>query len=412
MAAVLERLKRKFMVIVMTLVGTVLASVLGLMYYSSFTTQANLVKESLNRGLEGNLSPLPVIGSEGARVGGMLTVVVEVSEKGVVLQTSESPAYISSPVLARVVDDALTKDVTSERIGDLHVVWKSALTEEGNTRIAIVDTTIADRALTSLLLNAIVVMAASLSILFAVASFLSNWAISPIARAWEQQRRFVADASHELKTPLSVILANSQILARDDRIPEDDARWVESTVNEAQRMKNLVNDLLELAKAEEGTDRLGSALSSEEVDFSNLVESAALEFDPVAFERGCSIETSIEPGLKVKGDPEWLERLAKILIDNACKYARPQSVVRVRLRRSSRHVQLSVNNQGAPIAREDLPHIFDRFYRSERARSRTNGDEGGFGLGLAIAKGVAEACGGGIAAESDEASGTTFTVTF
>ncbi len=408
----LKRLKRKFMLIVMTLVGTVLASVLGLMYYFSFTTQANLVNESLNRGIEGDLSPLPVIGSEGSRMGGMFTVVVEVSEGGIVLRTSVSPEYISSSVLERVIGDALTESVTSERIGDLHVVWKSAVTEQGNMRIAIVDTTMADRALANLLLNAVVVMAASLSILFAVASFLSNWAIAPIARAWEQQRRFVADASHELKTPLSVILANSQILARDGRIPGDDVRWVQSTVDEAQHMKNLVSDLLELAKAEEGRDGIGSALSMEDIDLSNLVESAVLEFDPVAFERGCSIEASIEPDLRVKGDPEWLERLAKILLDNACKYARPQSTVRVGLRRSSRHVQLSVNNQGTPIAREDLPHIFERFYRSERARSRTNGDEGGFGLGLAIAKGVAEACGGGISAESSDEAGTTFTVTF
>ena len=297
----------------------------------------------------------------------------------------------------------------SRGLGD---VYKRQVTEQGNMRIAIVDTTMADRALANLLLNAVVVMAASLSILFAVASFLSNWAIAPIARAWEQQRRFVADASHELKTPLSVILANSQILARDGRIPGDDVRWVQSTVDEAQHMKNLVSDLLELAKAEEGRDGIGSALSMEDIDLSNLVESAVLEFDPVAFERGCSIEASIEPDLRVKGDPEWLERLAKILLDNACKYARPQSTVRVGLRRSSRHVQLSVNNQGTPIAREDLPHIFERFYRSERARSRTNGDEGGFGLGLAIAKGVAEACGGGISAESSDEAGTTFTVTF
>jgi signal transduction histidine kinase len=147
------------------------------------------------------------------------------------------------------------------------------------------------------------------------------------------------------------------------------------------------------------------------VDFSEIVDSCALEFDAVAFDRGVMLDSNVEEGIHLQGDPEWLGRLAKILIDNATKYARKGTEVKVTLKRTSQHIVLSVNNQGDPIDPEDLPHLFDRFYRSDKARSRGEGEQGGFGLGLAIAKGIAEVHGGTIRATSTKADGTTFTVT-
>lgn len=147
------------------------------------------------------------------------------------------------------------------------------------------------------------------------------------------------------------------------------------------------------------------------MNLSDIVDSCALEFDAVAFDRGVTLDASVEEGIHVQGDREWLGRLAKILIDNATKYARKGTEVKVTLKRTSQHIVLSVNNQGDPIDPEDLPHLFDRFYRSDKARSRGEGEQGGFGLGLAIAKGIAEVHGGTIKATSTKADGTTFTVT-
>ena len=218
----------------------------------------------------------------------------------------------------------------------------------------------------------------------------------------------MADASHELKTPLAVIIANTQILANDPAIPAESKRWVESTADEAGHMKSLVTDLLELARADESaTDGLTGARQHEDIDFSELVDSATLEFDAIAFERGCEIESSIEEGIHVQGDREWLERVTKILIDNGCKYAAAGTQVEVKLRRAGQHAQLDVTNFGQPIDAEDLPHVFERFYRTDKARARTTG---GFGLGLAIAKSTVEAHGGKISVTSSEAAGTTFTV--
>nr|WP_239471424.1 HAMP domain-containing sensor histidine kinase [Olsenella profusa] len=246
--------------------------------------------------------------------------------------------------------------------------------------------------------------------LFVVAYLLSGWALRPVERAWEQQRRFVSDASHELKTPLAVILANTQILEADGGVPKEARRWVHSTSEEVTHMKGLVEDLLTLARADEQeASGTRSAGASQAVDLSALVSGCALEFDAVAFERGCSIECALADGVTVTGDPEQLRRVVRTLLDNATKYADRGTPVRVGLSREGRRARLTVNNRGETIAPEDLAHLFDRFYRTDDARERQS--SGGFGLGLAIAKSLVESMGGKISARSTDANGTTFEVT-
>lgn len=177
-------------------------------------------------------------------------------------------------------------------------------------------------------------------------------------------------------------------------------------------MKSLVGELLQLARTDEGlVDSSSFAFRMESIDFSDMVGSASLEFDALAFERNCTIETELQEGVLVNGDREWVDRLVKILMDNACKYAYDGSQITVRLAFEKRkYARLSITNRGEPIAPEDLKHIFDRFYRSDNSRSRTD-SPGGFGLGLAIARGIAEAHGGTISATSTTEEGTTFSVT-
>ena len=170
-------------------------------------------------------------------------------------------------------------------------------------------------------------------------------------------------------------------------------------------MQELVNDMLELARPASAAK---DSQVPENVDFTDLVENLALQFESVAFEKGVSIECQIEPGVKVQGSRKRLQRLASTLIDNACKYARSDSSVTVKLSKSAKDATLSVHNEGQSIPAEDLPHIFDRFYRTDKARTS---DTGGFGLGLAIAREVAREHGGDICAESSQKKGTTFSAT-
>lgn len=244
-----------------------------------------------------------------------------------------------------------------------------------------------------------------LAVLFVLNIFFARWALRPVEQAWTAQRRFIADASHELKTPLTVILANASILARHpEKTLGEQMQWVEGTQEEALRMQELVADMLSLAQAESA-----ESFERTRVDLSALVSKEVLQFESVAFERQVAIADETNEGIHVDGDVRKLEKLVGTLIDNACKYAHESSVVTVRLAVEGRKAALSVRNSGNPIPPEDLDHIFDRFYRADKARTRD--DTKSFGLGLAIAREIAESHGGSIKARSCEADGTVFTVT-
>ena len=276
-------------------------------------------------------------------------------------------------------------------------------------RVALADTYTRDRTLRSQAVSSVVIFAASMGALLLVVRLLSDWALRPVEEAWERQRRFVSDASHELKTPLAVILANTQILERGQGLDDETARWVRSTSEEAGHMRDLVEDLLTLARADEESASGADQRRRTDVDLSSLVDGCALEFDAVAYERGCSIECRATPGVHVRGDPSELGRVVRTLLDNATKYARDGSCVRVRVCAEGRRARVSVSNEGEQIAEADLAHLFDRFYRTDAARERQS--KGGFGLGLAIAKSLVEAHGGTIGATSTPEGVTTFTVT-
>ena len=409
----LKRLRRQFVLIVMALVGTVLVGVLGSSYLATYQTQRQLIDRSLERILAGGMNDRPVMGNgrpqEDGRMGMMLGLLVEINSNGIVLEVSDSPVIINTEVLSDVIDRVIDEGETAGDDSSTHISWDSTELDGGGWRIALVDTTSSDTILREQAIKDIGIICIALIALFAISWWLSSWALRPVEQAWDQQRRFVADASHELKTPLAVILANSQILQGHEGVSEDAMRWVDSTADEATHMKALVNDLLQLARADEaGASGSANAMRHEDIDLSEMVESAALEFDAVAFERGCMLESEVEDGLHIQGDPKWMERLVRILIDNACKYGERGSEVSVRLTQVGGHPTLSVHNMGNPIDEEDLPHVFERFYRSDKARSREG--EGGFGLGLAIAKGIADAHGGTISVTSTEAEGTTFKV--
>ena len=444
----LKRLRRKFIVIVMALVGVVLVAVLGSSFYSTYQTQHALVRDSLRMGLsnrdnrpswemrltsgeeldeldelldfyddpEGELDETPggwgLLAQEDVaeeRRGGLFSLVMLLDEQGTITDINDAPVSMDADTLLTIIEGVTSGSAPEGYDTSSHVAWMSEEVSTGGTRLAIVDTTSIDALLSEQALHDIMIICVALLALFAISWALANWALKPVEEAWEQQRRFVSDASHELKTPLAVILANVQILQRDESIGDDARRWVDSTADEADHMKALVNDLLQLARADESVAGGAASIRHDDIDLSEMVEGSCLEFDAIAFERGCMLDSDVEQGIRITGDHEWMERLVRILIDNACKYGAAGTTVTVRLTSESGHTRLSVHNMGSPIDEQDLPHVFERFYRSDKARSREG--EGGFGLGLAIAKGIAESHGGSISVTSSAEEGTTFTVT-
>lgn len=402
----LRRLRRKFTAITMLLVGLVLAGVLGSSLFSSALTQRGIVVQILERAITEGIATATVGDSSDSQSAElMLAVVVDVTQDGIIFDRTSFVANVSDDTVREVVRQALESGGDSGRCEGYDIAWMKTRASWG-WRIAFVDTYLRGATLRAQALSSLTIFAVSMGAVFVVAYALSGWVLRPVRRAWEQQRRFVSDASHELKTPLAVILANTQILEGIEGLPADARRWVRSTSDEAGHMKVLVEDLLTLARSDEqGSER---SLVREEVPLSELVERCALEFDPVAFERGCSILCATEPQLTVSGDREQLSRLVRTLVDNATKYARGGTTVNVRLARDGRRARLSVTNEGDVISPNDLQHLFDRFYRTDEARERTS--SGGFGLGLAIARSITEAHGGKISVTSTEEAGTTFTV--
>lgn len=245
----------------------------------------------------------------------------------------------------------------------------------------------------------------ALTLLFLLNLVFSRWALRPVQQAWTQQQQFIADASHELKTPLTVILANIAILRQrgSDTIASQH-QWIDSTQVEAERMQGLVADMIDLARP---TTESGAA-SYEPVDFSRLVEGEVLTFESVAFERKIIMESTVEETAVVRGDERKLQRAVAVLLDNACKYADTGGSIDVRLTTDDRAATFAVTNSGDPIAAEDLPYLFDRLYRADKAR--THDAPAGYGLGLAIARDIAQAHRGTLAVASSASAGTTFTL--
>ena len=231
----------------------------------------------------------------------------------------------------------------------------------------------------------------SAALFWGVSILLARWAVRPVERAWAEQRQFVADASHELKTPLTVILTNAELMQT-----QPDPQYARSVLTMATRMRALVESLLELARVDNGAVRA----AFEATDLSALVEEELLPFEPVYFERGLELDWAVEPDLHVLGSPRHLRQVVSILLDNAVNHAPDGSAVRLRLQRQGSTALLTVTNPG-DLSREDCRNIFLRFYRVDAARSG-----GGYGLGLPIAQGIVHSHGGKIWAESREGTVT------
>ena len=241
---------------------------------------------------------------------------------------------------------------------------------------------------------------AAFAALFGFSYLLSGLITRPVEKAWQEQQRFLSDASHELKTPLTVILSSADLLAQSAEGQEQG--YVDNIRSESRRMKKLVESMLTLARADDGGHKLVFA----PLDWSDVVTDTALLFEPVAFEAGRELLYSIDEGLRVSGDADKLRQLVGILLDNAIKYAPEHTPIRLTLAAEEKNARLTVENGGQPIPPEVVAHLFDRFYRADSARS---GPEG-FGLGLSIAQSIAREHQGAIRCESDSRS-TRFIVT-
>ena len=246
----------------------------------------------------------------------------------------------------------------------------------GYTLVAFLDNTLSESSLDMLLRNILIIGGIAIVVLFFISLFLSKWIIRPLAENDRRQKQFVSDASHELKTPISVIGANAEMLSRE--VGKND--WLSNILYENERMGNLVKQLLDLSRAENAETLM------EQLDISRIVAGEALAFESLAFDQGKTIQSDIEDSIHIKGNRTQLQQLVSVLLDNAVRHSIGKEI-EISLKKHSHSAILSVSNEGDEIPPEKLKHLFDRFYRVDEVR---NSESNHYGLGLSIAKAIAE----------------------
>ena len=385
----IRRLRIKFVLVSMALVTAVLATVLGVVYVSLRENITDLSDQILYRAVREDRLP-------GFNESSVMLPYFTVNVIG-------STAYVTggtyddlenTQVLSDILSLCLSREASS---GILEEYQLRYLRQEAlfSKRIAFVDMSMEAAMLREMMDAFLLVAGLGFLLLLAISIALAVWITRPVERAWKQQRQFLSDASHELKTPLTVILSNAELL-NDAALTGSPGRWVDNIRSEAGQMRTLVEQMLTLARADSGSAAHAAVLT--ETDLSELVTEVCLAFEPVAFEVGKPLDYEVAGDLQVLADGDKLRRLVSILLDNAIKYG--SGTIRLRLEGTDRQARLTVANPGTPIPPEQLGRLFERFYRADASR----GENSGFGLGLPIAAAIAAEHKGSIRVESDEVS--------
>jgi len=385
----IKRLRIRFVCITMAIVTVMLGAIFGLLYGS---TRAQLEEESLNAMRLIAASPLSSArpGGSGA---GIPFFAIETNLLGEVMAVNGGSFDLSDEDMLRaLLETAFAGQEEYGVIEGYHLRYYRASTLTGQC-VVFADISGEIATLRSLTRTSLFIGAAALAIFLLISVLLARWAVRPTERAWAQQRQFISDASHELKTPLSVIMTNAEMLTLPEYGAEEKAAFAGNILSMSHRMRHLVEGLLELARMDSGA----AAAAFRPVDMGRLTEDALLPFEPVFFEKGLELSADIQKDLTVSGQEQQLRQVVDILLDNAAKYASSPGAVRVTLSQKGRgRCLLEVADTGPAIPPEELGRLFDRFYRSDAARS----DGHSYGLGLAIARSIVAEHRGRIWAES------------
>ncbi len=395
----IRKLRWKVVGITMLFVTAVLLAVFaGVFFTAKVSLRQNTeqqLQQALHLGTKDSFRPGTDSGSS------LPCFVAEVYPNGTMHVIGSSYYRLDDSVLRDIVKQCLAQSERSGMLEDYHLRYLRQA-EPMSLRIAFTDSTLEQQTLRSLVKTCLGIGLAAIAVLLVCSYFLSGLITRPVEQAWQEQRRFLSDASHELKTPLTVILSSADLMAEHAVENSDLAPYVDNIRSESRRMRALVEDMLTLSRTESGQQTL--PLTG--VDLSDLAMDTALHFEPVAYEAGRTLLYDLQEDISLTADGESLRQLLGILLDNAIKYAPVDSAIRLTLHRSDKAAVLEVENGGEPIPPSALPHLFERFYRADSSRS----EHGSFGLGLSIAQAIAHRHGGEIRCRSDE-HGTCFTVT-
>ena len=300
---------------------------------------------------------------------------VAVSYKGEILDIRNEPPTVHSDDALRVLAQDIIR--RKKEKGTEENLTYCVTDKNGYILVTFKNNTVINEGAMMLFRYTLIFGGCAMAAFFFLAVYLAKRIVDPLEKSYVKQKQFISDAGHELKTPVSVVCANAELLSRE--IGEN--RWLANIQYENERMGLLVRQLLELARTE------NIAPQTERVNFSRIASGEMLPFESVVYEKGLTLHADICDGIFVDGNSTQLKQLVSILLDNAIRHSCENGNIRLLLCREHGHVRLSVINKGDEILKEHREQIFERFYRVDAART---GEDGHYGLGLAIAKAIAE----------------------
>ena len=388
----LKRLRIKIVCFTMAIVAIMLCVIFGLVYYF---TKSDLEAESLRMMQTVAINPFQ-LGRPAERPDEVRLpyFTLQIGPRGEVIAAGGGYYDLSDEAfLEELIEAAFSSREQAGVLKEYNLRFCRVAAPPSQC-IVFADMSIEQATLSNLIRTSLVIGMLSLLVFLGISLYLAHIAVKPVEQAWRQQKQFVADASHELKTPLTVILTNAELLQSSGQSEGAKTQFSNSILTMSHQMRGLVESLLELARVDNGAVQM----AFEELEFSQLVADAVLPFEPLCFEQGLKLFCDIEDGIKLKGSRSHLRQVIDILLDNAMKYSTPQGEVVIGLKKQGRSCLLSVSNPGEPISPEDLKNIFKRFYRVDKVRSMNHS----YGLGLSIAEGIVTGHHGKIWAESTD----------
>lgn len=370
----IKRLRVTFVCITMALVMSLMAVMLVLLYNSTAEQLESSSVHTLQDALDAPLMP----GRPGTGVRSCF--VLQESPTGEILISEQGYYDLSDQKM--VEDICRQASAQKSSIGVLEDYALRFYRQEypyGN-RYAFTDISEEVESLENLMELCLMVGASSFVGFLIISIVLAYWASRPVEKAFEQQKQFVSDASHELKTPLTIILTNAEMLRSQDYGPEQKLQITETLLDVSRQMRGLVENLLQLARGDQGRQKM----LKQKVNLTELTENAIMAFEPIYFERDLILESDLDPELYVQGDSGMLMQVLNILLDNGRKYASSDGPAEMSLTRQGKKVLLAFFTPGTPLSPQQCEDIFKRFYRTDKARTLS----GSYGLGLSIANNI------------------------